>query len=385
MKISKSLFIEVVALTAILAGVLAVWHFVGAASSIDVTGGKVLVYSVEMQNTAENQRKKLCEDVVSVLKKRFPSKVRNVSLQVTGEDKFEVKIGFESLEAKQKRQSYEKVIKSLPEPMAKSLQYILNTSSSLEECEGNISAMIAEYGQKPEIANNLKNIQKSVELFEQYRPYHEAFMEPDSVQRLLKGAGLLEFRILVSPDSLKLSEERIDAYVEALTEKGPDNASDGNYVWCKIHNPEAWIARGASGSFNDNMYVLLSNQPDECMLHNSTQKWAIKRAYLTPGGRNRKAIGFSFDKTAAGMFYKLTDANIDKQLCILLDDIALSAPRIMSAISSAGMITGNFTPMEQSNLINVLNAGQLPVRISDEPISIRTINPKKNSGAVSTE
>jgi SecD/SecF fusion protein len=197
--------------------------------------------------------------------------------------------------------------------------------------------------------------------------------DPEDLKRMLKGSGVLEFRILPGselPDAA--------AYKEALATKGPKGASDSRYIWCETENAESVGGQGRiTGQFGDKLYVLASNLDGEKMTR-SAKAWKLKKAYPTQDQEGRRAIGFTFDEVAANLFYSLTSANIEKPLCILLDNIAISAPNINSAISSSGIITGGrggFTEVQVDDMVNKLNAGSFPARLSDVPISEKTIGP----------
>ena len=77
---------------------------------------------------------------------------------------------------------------------------------------------------------------------------------------------------------------------------------------------------------------------------------------------------------AANKFFRVTSDNIGKPLCILLDDKALSAPNIQVAIRASGIITGDYSQTEISDMINKLNAGSFPARLSEVPISEKSIS-----------
>jgi SecD/SecF fusion protein len=195
--------------------------------------------------------------------------------------------------------------------------------------------------------------------------------DPEDLKRMLKGSGVLEFRILPGPELANAA-----GYKEALATKGPKGASDSQYVWCEVEDAQAWRG-GITGQFGDKLYVLASNQDGEKMTR-SAKAWKLKRAYPTSDQEGRRAIGFTFDDVAANLFFSLTGANIEKPLCILLDNIAISAPNINSAISSSGIITGGrggFTPTQVDDMVNKLNAGSFPARLSEVPISEKTIGP----------
>jgi preprotein translocase subunit SecD len=50
-------------------------------------------------------------------------------------------------------------------------------------------------------------------------------------------------------------------------------------------------------------------------------------------------------------------------LGIILDGKLYSAPSIIWTITNNGQITGNFTKEEAADIVDVLNAGSLPVKL----------------------
>lgn len=187
------------------------------------------------------------------------------------------------------------------------------------------------------------------------------FDHPENLVRMLKGAGTLEFRILPTEDNVNITE--LESYRDSLVAKGPNLVSDSKYKWCEIADTENWRSAGITGQFGEKLYVLCSNQRHETLLRNSEEKWKLKKAYPTSDQMGRQAVGFVFDDVAAEKFFRLTRQNISRPLCILLDDRAISAPNINSAIRSSGVITGSFTATEVLDMVNKLNAGSLPVPV----------------------
>ena len=73
------------------------------------------------------------------------------------------------------------------------------------------------------------------------------------------------------------------------------------------------------------------------------------------------AVSFRFDTIGAQKFGKATSENIGKRFAVLLDGYVITAPVIRSAITGgSGIITGNFTSQEVSDLAVLLRAGALP-------------------------
>ena len=73
------------------------------------------------------------------------------------------------------------------------------------------------------------------------------------------------------------------------------------------------------------------------------------------------AVSFRFDTTGAQKFGKATSENIGKRFAVVLDGVVITAPVINSAITGgSGIITGNFTSQEATDLAVLLRAGALP-------------------------
>ncbi|MDD5327832.1 MAG: protein translocase subunit SecD [Phycisphaerae bacterium] len=222
-----------------------------------------------------------------------------------------------------------------------------------------------------------EKIDRAVAAFDEYRPFQGRLDDPRDLQRMLKGAGILEFRILPTQGHPEVDADEMAGYVERLKTKGPKYASDNKYVWCEIENIDEWKRNDVFfAQFGDKFYVLTSNKKGEILVHGAEGKdWSLKRAYPTTDQTGRRAIGFMFDERGGRLFGNLTGENIDRPLCILLDGVAISAPNIQSRIFTQGIITGTFTQTAVVDMINKLNAGSLPARLIEQPISVKTIGP----------
>ncbi len=96
----------------------------------------------------------------------------------------------------------------------------------------------------------------------------------------------------------------------------------------------------------------------------------LKDARAGVDSRNKPAVNFELTSKGAEIFGEATSKMIGKRLAIVLDKKVMSAPVVRSRISSAGQITGDFTPQEAADLALVLRAGALPapVKIIEERI-----------------
>jgi SecD/SecF fusion protein len=78
-------------------------------------------------------------------------------------------------------------------------------------------------------------------------------------------------------------------------------------------------------------------------------------------------IGFKLDSAHSDQFYKITQANVGRQLAIVLDGELQTAPVIKTALSGQGVIEGDYSEDEANTLVNVLqNPLQAPVSIIDK-------------------
>ncbi|MBL7152459.1 MAG: protein translocase subunit SecD [Phycisphaerae bacterium] len=236
---------------------------------------------------------------------------------------------------------------------------------------------------KAEFQDRVALIDEVVAAYNDYLPFRGRLDDPKDLQRMLKGAGILEFRVLPTAGSPESDPDLMAAYVESLKEKGPRYASDEKYVWCEIEGPlEEWGARDKQerpsivGTFGEKAYVLASNKKNEKMLHpRGERQWKLEKSNQSQDQYGRRAIGFLLDEWGGVLFRNMTGENVGRPLCILLDGIAISAPNIDERIGRQGVITGSFTEEDQKDMINKLNAGSLPAMLIEQPISVNTIGP----------
>lgn len=257
------------------------------------------------------------------------------------------------------------------------------TSSQIEA----ILDMSAESKQRQELLSTLKSrfpektamIDSVITAYERYRPVKGILDSPEDIKLMLRGLGVLEFRVLPRPYDGSITDEQVGTFLEAL-ETGPLVASDSLYVWCEVGNIETFREDVIVEQFGERYYVLASNKPDEVLLYRGGgNAWKLKEAKAEMDQMGRRTIGFTLNKAAGPLFRKLTGNNVQRPLCILLDNVAMSAPGISEAIPfGRGTITGKFSQTEQSDIINILNAGVLPGWLIQPPVSVRTIGPAES-------
>jgi len=88
---------------------------------------------------------------------------------------------------------------------------------------------------------------------------------------------------------------------------------------------------------------------------------ALVDARVQTDSFGRPLVSFKLNAQGGRDFERLTGANVNRQLAILLDDKVYSAPVIKSRIpGGSGIIEGRFTDEEAKDLALVLRAGALP-------------------------
>ncbi|MFN7439035.1 MAG: protein translocase subunit SecD [Phycisphaerales bacterium] len=229
--------------------------------------------------------------------------------------------------------------------------------------------------------------------WDQYQSQRRTLDDPGDLKRILRGAGVLNFRIGVRPGDL--TEEA--SLREQLRQRGPRAVRFDQARWFRLHKEEGWYEDGDDASYRNlrentaahfaqryqlvaeqydgQIYMLLWDVPGK-RLTQSEGSWSVERAFPQPDQLGRPGIGFQMNGPGSVLMGNLTGQNIRGAMAVLLDDQVYTAPTVQSAISSRGEITGSFTQAEVSNIVRTLNAGAMAAKLSPEPISETTIGPE---------
>ena len=90
--------------------------------------------------------------------------------------------------------------------------------------------------------------------------------------------------------------------------------------------------------------------------------------------RNEPTVSFTLDRLGAQKFGRTTTDNVGKRLAIILDGKIISAPSINEPITSGnGVISGNFSFQDATDLALLLRSGALPTPL--EIVEERTVGP----------
>lgn len=221
--------------------------------------------------------------------------------------------------------------------------------------------------------------------------------DPSDLIRMLRGAGVLSFRITVDPSgsgSANTHPEEARLRSE-LHEKGPRNVRARDARWVKINRIEAWLdtkqelelldgsptayfqGRGyVAEEYDGDYWILVWDTPDKRLTQGDDSEWAVASAFNSTDQSGRPAIGFQMNTRGARLFGDMTGGNVGNKMAVLLDDEVYTAPTINDRIGRQGIIMGNFSTPEREYIIRVLNAGSLQAKLSSEPLSENTIAPE---------
>ncbi|HYO07944.1 MAG TPA: protein translocase subunit SecD [Tepidisphaeraceae bacterium] len=214
-----------------------------------------------------------------------------------------------------------------------------------------------------------------------YQAVKGSLDDANDLKRLLRGSGVLEFHILAEYDPAN-PPPAVREMIDRLLKRGPVVQAGDTMRWYAADQPEEFT--GSTIAYNGRHYVLAYTTPDKAMFNQPGRaSWALASARPdNDQNSGARIVNFLFDPQGAKYFGDLTGANVNQRLGIVLDDRMISAPNINVAIrGGAGYIEGNrggggFSEKEQSYLVSMLGAGSLPAKLTDEPISERTVGPQ---------
>lgn len=154
---------------------------------------------------------------------------------------------------------------------------------------------------------------------------------------------------------------------------------------------EASARQAFAGNVPPDMQILPGVSEATAGAPASTVYYAVRRVAAVTGRdlrnarpsldeNNRPAVSFSLNNEGAIKFGNFTQANINRQLAVVLDGRVQTAPQIQSRIDSEGRITGNFTTQDAQDLGLKLRSGALPASLTY--LEERTVGPSLGADSV---
>lgn len=198
--------------------------------------------------------------------------------------------------------------------------------------------------------------------------------KPDVMQRIadrLPRPGTLEFRILANERDHRMLVDRAKAAPES--ERLRDDTGELLAWWVPVQEAAekqisvsmAVATRAITKGDREVLEVLVVKDP-----FNVTGSF-LTRAAVDKDDVAGPCISFTLSSSGGQLMGALTESNLPdsasggfwRSLGIILDGELRSAPMIQGRVSKRGLITGNFTPEEVQDVVDLLNAGSLPVAI----------------------
>ena len=176
--------------------------------------------------------------------------------------------------------------------------------------------------------------------------------DPQRAKDLIGKTALLEFRIVDNSSA-------INAITEKMRDKGARIEELSKYPEIvKLIPPGMELFAG-----KEERYYLLKSTPE------LTGAYLVNAKVELGGEFGYPHVSIEFNKDGGRIFSQVTEANIERNLAIVLDGVVQSAPVIRSRIPDGkAIIEGNFTGDDAKMLAMVLRAGALPapVRVIEE-------------------
>jgi SecD/SecF fusion protein len=242
-----------------------------------------------------------------------------------------------------------------------------------------------------------KALTATVEAYDEWSKDKGVLEDPSDLKRRIRGAGVLEFRILAERDPstgtmTTVIPEEISKYVEQLHKRGSRPRPGDRYQWFEISDVLSFTSKKTIEDveaaqptmttiiekYAGKWYLLAHAESKYGLLKDSKRKWKLVGAFQGVDGRTGgPAVNFQLDPRGGVQFAKLTSENLKRPLAIFLDGKAQSWATIQSQIREHGQISGsNYTADDVFDLVATLRAGSLPARLIDTPIMEQTIGPQ---------
>jgi preprotein translocase subunit SecD len=179
--------------------------------------------------------------------------------------------------------------------------------------------------------------------------------DPDRINSIIMGRGKLAFHIVDDDATAKLeqylSSNPLGVDEKTLAVSDPTIVPAGEVVR-KYYKKDSYGLDEFTGR-----YMVISETPGLDGTH--IQSAQVSSDSIT----GQPETNFTLDKEGGEIFYKLTSANVNKTLAVVLDDRVKAGARIQEAIRESVRMTG-FSADEAANLALVLRTAALPVELT---------------------
>ncbi|MHA6262237.1 protein translocase subunit SecD [Arenibacterium sp. CAU 1754] len=319
---------------------------------LDLRGGAHLLAEVQVEDVYESRMQALWPDVRDALR---PERATVGTIRLQPSDPTEIRVRI-----------------SQPEGMARALEVVRGLARPIQtlsgmgatdlEVQGEDGVIVVTLSEQEKLATDDRTVRQSLEIIR--RRIDAVGTREPTIQR--QGAD----RILIQVPGIGSASElkKIIGTTAKLT---------FNPVVGTGSNPNATAGVGnevVPSIDEEGVYYTIESAP----VVTGEQLTDAQPSFDQNG---RPAVTFRFNTTGARKFGDYTRDNIGAPFAIVLDDEVISAPRIQSHIpGGSGIITGNFTVEESTNLAILLRAGALPAELTF--LEERTIGPELGQDSI---
>jgi preprotein translocase subunit SecD len=188
--------------------------------------------------------------------------------------------------------------------------------------------------------------------------------DPERVKALIKKTALLEFRLSEKP---RTGQEAPYPTRESLL------AEYGGTVPPGIEILPGDVTDPVTGEVvGENYYALEARAV--------VTGRDLKGARTSQNQFNEPIVSFTLTQEKGRDFAQVTGSNVGRRLAIVIDEHVISAPNINSQIAADGMIEGQFTFEEATDLATALKSGALPATITT--LEERTVGPSLGQDSI---
>ena len=319
---------------------------------LDLRGGAHLLAEVKVQDVYAARIKSMWPEIRDLLREER-ERVGTVRLQNSADNELRIRIS-----KPDQLQNAASLIRGLARPVTS----ISGAGASDIEVSVSGGSIVVRLSEAEMLATDERTVRQSLEIIR--RRIDEVGTREPTIQRQGGDRILIQVPGLGSAAELKeiigTTAQLTFHSVVSRADRADAPAGAGNYVLPSIDESGVYyILEEASVVTGED---LVDAQPD-----------------FDQNGR--PAVSFRFNTSGARRFGDYTAENIGSPFAIVLDQEVISAPVIQSHIAGgSGIITGNFSLEESTNLAVLLRAGALPAGL--EFLEERTIGPELGADSI---
>ncbi|MBV1895304.1 MAG: protein translocase subunit SecD, partial [Rhodobacteraceae bacterium] len=299
---------------------------------LDLRGGAHLLAEVQVQDVYEARMQGMWPEIRDLLRTERAT-IGTIRLQPGPKDEIRVRIS--------EPEGMPKALQVVRE-LARPIQTLAGVGSTDIEVRGEGDIIIVSLSEAEKIASDDRTVRQALEIVR--RRIDEVGTREPTIQRQGEDRILIQVPGIGSASELKeiigTTAQLTFSPVVSRTSDANAVAGSGNKLVPSLDEPGSYFIIEAAPVVTGEDLVDAQPSFDQ---------------------NGRPAVNFRFNTSGARRFGDYTLENIGSPFAIVLDDEVVSAPTIQSHIpGGSGIITGNFSLEESTNLAVLLRAGALP-------------------------